>query len=358
MVAIQSMIVQDAQVLATAQNVTCPPGTFSSTQSKGPAIASKVGPSAVICPPGSFTVSNATVAQTVLPTFASSLQIGPPGTFKGRELLSKQGPPGRFNAAAKGIPSSVITENPPISSSTVGPGPPGTFSVTKVSPLRSGPPGMFRDAGFSASAISTIGGAICPPGNFVLPRGSVKVVEAKFEPSTMFQLSANATPFVLDNMHVQMDKAITSCDEMLLPGVNKRRTSSVDLSSGRVVLTSQLLSVVSPEALKMRSPISSTVSTNINTQGVESFGRSRASSSFSTSSVFSPSPRRVSLISCASPKPIPRDLLLQGRVISKKIQMGPPGLSPYAPTPTSAARGFGFALPEPGFFRTRPSASA
>jgi hypothetical protein len=49
-----------------------------------------------------------------------------------------------------------------------------------------------------------------------------------------------------------------------------------------------------------------------------------------------------------------RQTLLQARVVAKKLEQGPPGLATFAPTPMSAARNFGFQLPQPGFFNTRP----
>mmetsp|Transcript_98301 Transcript_98301/g.316904 ORF Transcript_98301/g.316904 Transcript_98301/m.316904 type:complete len:561 (+) Transcript_98301:68-1750(+) len=54
----------------------------------------------------------------------------------------------------------------------------------------------------------------------------------------------------------------------------------------------------------------------------------------------------------ASPRPITRNSLLQARGVAQKIHQGPPGLSQFAPTPTSAAQSFGFIYPQPGFFRT------
>mmetsp|Transcript_129513 Transcript_129513/g.242279 ORF Transcript_129513/g.242279 Transcript_129513/m.242279 type:complete len:504 (-) Transcript_129513:16-1527(-) len=52
-----------------------------------------------------------------------------------------------------------------------------------------------------------------------------------------------------------------------------------------------------------------------------------------------------------------RNFLLQARAVAKKLEAGPPGLANYAPTPTSAARNFGFAYPQPGYMRTVPAPS-
>jgi len=59
----------------------------------------------------------------------------------------------------------------------------------------------------------------------------------------------------------------------------------------------------------------------------------------------------ASPMALGSPQPISRGTLLQARGVAQKIQQGPPGLSVYAPTPTSAARSFGFVYPQPGFIR-------
>lgn len=50
-----------------------------------------------------------------------------------------------------------------------------------------------------------------------------------------------------------------------------------------------------------------------------------------------------------------RNTLLQARPLAKKIEVGPPGLDMFAPTPTSAARGFGFQFPAPGYVQTLPA---
>jgi len=63
-------------------------------------------------------------------------------------------------------------------------------------------------------------------------------------------------------------------------------------------------------------------------------------------------PLVASPLALGSPQPISRGTLLQARGVAQKIHQGPPGLAMYAPTPTSAARSFGFAYPQPGFFRT------
>lgn len=57
----------------------------------------------------------------------------------------------------------------------------------------------------------------------------------------------------------------------------------------------------------------------------------------------------------APPQPIPRDMFLQARVFANRIHQGPPGLA--APSPTTAAKGLGFALPQPGLLRTEAAAA-
>lgn len=52
-----------------------------------------------------------------------------------------------------------------------------------------------------------------------------------------------------------------------------------------------------------------------------------------------------------------RNFLLQARAVAKKLEAGPPGLAMCAPTPTSAARNFGFAYPQPGYVKTVPAPS-
>lgn len=48
-----------------------------------------------------------------------------------------------------------------------------------------------------------------------------------------------------------------------------------------------------------------------------------------------------------------RSTLLRARTLAKNIEQGPPGLGMCAPTPTSAARGFGFQFPQPGYISSR-----
>eukprot|EP00927_Polykrikos_kofoidii_P032134 TRINITY_DN27459_c0_g1_i3.p1 TRINITY_DN27459_c0_g1~~TRINITY_DN27459_c0_g1_i3.p1 ORF type:complete len:434 (+),score=62.70 TRINITY_DN27459_c0_g1_i3:149-1450(+) len=92
-----------------------------------------------------------------------------------------------------------------------------------------------------------------------------------------------------------------------------------------------------------RSRLSSTsgifVGTPVGQQAAQSPCFSRRSSTMDSPMASSP------------PQTIQRDTFLQARVVANRIQRGAPGLA--APSPTTAAKGLGFALPQPGLLRTQ-----
>lgn len=65
-----------------------------------------------------------------------------------------------------------------------------------------------------------------------------------------------------------------------------------------------------------------------------------------------PSPMASPATAVGTPVAIPRNVLLQARTISQRVESGPPGLSPLAPTPMSKAKCFGFKYPQPGWVST------
>lgn len=71
-----------------------------------------------------------------------------------------------------------------------------------------------------------------------------------------------------------------------------------------------------------------------------------------SSPVAARSPLAASPLAASSPRIIPREALLQARQVALRIEQGPPGMAMYAPTPTSQAKSFGFAYPQPGFVKT------
>jgi len=54
----------------------------------------------------------------------------------------------------------------------------------------------------------------------------------------------------------------------------------------------------------------------------------------------------------AAEVPYSRNMLLSARTVAQRLEIGPPGLADCAPTPTSAARNFGFKFPQPGYIST------
>lgn len=58
------------------------------------------------------------------------------------------------------------------------------------------------------------------------------------------------------------------------------------------------------------------------------------------------------VMSPTSPVPISRGMLLQARSVVQRAEQGPPGLSHFAPTPTTRASRLGFRYPQPGLLAT------
>jgi hypothetical protein len=169
--------------------------------------------------------------------------------------------------------------------------------------------------------------------------------------------------------------AVASSEAPVLPGISRRQAPQ-PLTIGDPASEPRQAPVQSPTAATLVSPVRrlsvlagspkasmSPVASRSPTSSAVMFGT--ATSTLASWAVGSPkaqdaaaSPTAQALCSpkVLTPSATRYDMgvLLKARCVAKKIEVGPPGLGMWAPTPTSAARNFGFQLPQPGYIKSIP----
>eukprot|EP00931_Biecheleriopsis_adriatica_P108225 TRINITY_DN82568_c0_g1_i1.p1 TRINITY_DN82568_c0_g1~~TRINITY_DN82568_c0_g1_i1.p1 ORF type:complete len:371 (-),score=50.37 TRINITY_DN82568_c0_g1_i1:80-1192(-) len=181
----------------------------------------------------------------------------------------------------------------------------------------------------------------CPPSTLASP-------EARPVQSPMMCASPMPSPLALSGGSPVQQKAavatmtVRQLAKAYLPIQNSAATITTSAGSSETVGRSRASSLQSATCSPVVSPASSPIVTYASHPQM----------------VWPASPVRSIVPPLPGGSPISREQFLQARMVAGKIQRGPPGLGEFAPSPTSAARRTGFALPQPGWIRTSTTSIA